>query len=106
MLRVPRALWCGARQILNRRPAIGLAVGVVRDGHPEFFHGHGFADIASDTPITEDTVFRIASVTKLFMAIAAMQLWEQGLVDLLGSLARRRRAASGCRLAPSPSDRS
>ena len=70
------------RQILNRRPAIGLAVGVVRDGHLEFFHGHGFADIASDTPITEDTVFRIPSVTKLFTAIAVMQLWEQGLVDL------------------------
>ena len=35
-----------------------------------------------NTPITEDTVFRIASLTKLFTAIAVMQLWEQGLVDL------------------------
>ena len=46
------------------------------------FHGHGLADIASGTPITEDTVFRIASITKTFTAIAVMQLWEQGLVDL------------------------
>ena len=30
----------------------------------------------------EDTVFRIGSITKLFTAIAVMQLWEQGLVDL------------------------
>ena len=30
----------------------------------------------------EDTVFRIASLTKTFTAIAVMQLWEQGLVDL------------------------
>ncbi len=45
-------------------------------------HGHGLADIASDTPVTEDTVFRIGSVTKTFTAIAVMQLWEQGLVDL------------------------
>ncbi len=68
--------------ILNRWPAVGLAVGVVRNGSLEYFHGHGLADIASNTPITEDTVFRIASITKTFTAIAVMQLWEQGLVDL------------------------
>jgi CubicO group peptidase (beta-lactamase class C family) len=55
---------------------------VVRNGRLEFFHGHGLADIASNAPITEDTVFRIASITKTFTAIAVMQLWEQGLVDL------------------------
>jgi CubicO group peptidase (beta-lactamase class C family) len=70
------------RAILNRWPAVGLAVGVVRKGRLEFFQGQGFADIASKTPITEDTVFRIASVTKTFTAIAVLQLWEQGLVDL------------------------
>lgn len=69
-------------EILNRRPAVGLAVGLVRDGRLEFFHGHGLADIGSNTPVTEDTVFRIASITKTFTAIAVMQLWEEGLVDL------------------------
>jgi CubicO group peptidase (beta-lactamase class C family) len=69
-------------RILNRWPAVGLAVGVVRNGGLEFFYGHGFADIASNTPVTEDTVFRIGSITKTFTAIALMQLWEQGLVDL------------------------
>src|SRR5512133_1269737 len=68
--------------ILNRRPAVGLAVGVVRNGSLEFFHGHGVADIASNTPVTEDTVFRVGSLTKTFTAIAVMQLWERGLVDL------------------------
>jgi len=69
-------------EILNRRPAVGLALGVVRNGRLEFFHGHGVADIASKRPITEDTVFRIASITKTFTAIAVMQLYEQGRVDL------------------------
>jgi CubicO group peptidase (beta-lactamase class C family) len=68
--------------ILNRRPAVGLAVGVVRGGRLEFFRGHGLADIESQTPITEDTVFRIGSITKTFTAIAVMQLWERGLIDL------------------------
>ncbi len=69
-------------EILNRRPAVGLAVGVIRNGSLEFFSGNGVADIASNTPITQDTIFRIASITKTFTAIAVMQLWEQGLVDL------------------------
>lgn len=69
-------------EILNRHPAVGLAVGVISDGSLESFHGHGLADIASNTPITEDTVFRIASITKTFTAIAVMQLWEQELIDL------------------------
>jgi len=68
--------------VLSRHPAVGLAVGVVRDGSLELFHGHGLADIRSNTPITEDTVFRIGSVTKPFTAIAVMQLCEEGLVDL------------------------
>ncbi len=69
-------------EILNRRPTVGLAVGVVRNGSLEFFSGLGLADIGSNTPITEDTVFRIGSITKTFTAIAVMQLWEQGLIDL------------------------
>jgi CubicO group peptidase (beta-lactamase class C family) len=35
-------------EILKRWPAVGLVVGVVRDGSAEFFHGHGVADIASN----------------------------------------------------------
>ena len=69
-------------EILSRWPAVGLAVGVVRDGSLESFYGHGVADIASGTPITENTVFRIGSISKTFTAIAVMQLWEQGLVEL------------------------
>jgi len=68
--------------ILNRHAAVGVAVGIVRHGSLEFFNRHGFADIASNTPIDADTVFRIGSVTKPFTAIAVMQLHEQGLVDL------------------------
>lgn len=70
------------REIPVRHPAVGLAVGVVRDGRLDLFHGHGVADIASGRPVTEDTGFRIASITKTMTAIAIMQLWEEGLVDL------------------------
>ena len=55
--------------ILNRHPAVGLAVGVVRHGRLEHFSGHGLADIAATTPITQDTVFRIGSITKTFTRV-------------------------------------
>jgi CubicO group peptidase (beta-lactamase class C family) len=41
------------REILNRHPAVGLAVGVAHNGRLEFFSGHGRADIASNTPVTK-----------------------------------------------------
>jgi CubicO group peptidase (beta-lactamase class C family) len=69
-------------QVLDRWPCAGLAVAVITDGGLTWFHGHGLADVAAKTPITKDTVFRIASLTKTFTAVAVMQLWEQGLVDL------------------------
>jgi len=68
-------------EILNRRPAVGLAVSVIRGGHAEF-QARGLAEIATSAPITEDTVFRIGSITKLFTAIAVMQLVKDGRVDL------------------------
>jgi CubicO group peptidase (beta-lactamase class C family) len=69
-------------EALNRWPTAGLAVGVVLNGSLAWFHGHGVADIRSNTPVTEETVFRIASITKTITAIAVMQLHERGLVDL------------------------
>ena len=68
--------------MLNRHPSVGMAVGVVQDGRLALFHGHGVASVTSHAPIDQDTVFRVASITKTFTAIAVMQLWERGLVDL------------------------
>ena len=69
-------------EILHRRPAVGLAVGVVRDGALTFFSGNGFTDIRSRTPVTEDTVFRVGSLTKTFTAIAVVQQVEAGTMGL------------------------
>ena len=72
--------WIG--EVLNRHPAVGFAVGVVRDGRLAYFGSQGSTDIETGTPITQDTVFRIASITKTMTAVAVMQLHEQGLIDL------------------------
>ena len=68
--------------IAHRWPCVGLAVGLVRDGSPAMVFRHGLADIASHTPVTDETVFRIGSITKTMTAVAVMQLYERGLIDL------------------------
>jgi CubicO group peptidase (beta-lactamase class C family) len=69
-------------EVLHDWPVGGLAVGVIRGGSLAWFDARGLASIENNTPVGEDTVFRIASVTKTMTAIAVMQLREQGLVDL------------------------
>lgn len=80
--------------IACRHPTVGLVAGVVRDGRLDLFHGHGLADIGSGMPVTADTVFRIGSITKTFTAIALMQVWENGLIDLDGAAGDYLRAYS------------
>jgi len=47
----------------------------------------GWRDIVSESPMTTDTIVLIASMTKPITSVAAMQLVEQGLLDLDGTLA-------------------
>ncbi|WP_340024956.1 serine hydrolase [Paenibacillus sp. FSL K6-1096] len=61
----------------------GAVVVVVKDGKTVVKEGFGYADKAAKTKVDPDqTVFRMASVSKTFNAVAAMQLVEQGKVDL------------------------
>lgn len=53
-----------------------------KDGTTVFEHASGLRGLETDKPMTLDTVFSIASCTKLITAIAAMQLVEQGKLDL------------------------
>ncbi|PFG38224.1 CubicO group peptidase (beta-lactamase class C family) [Georgenia soli] len=77
-----RELTTAVGQVLNRWPTAGLAVAAVRGGELVWSHHHGVADVASGTPVDEDTVFRVGSVTKTLTAVAVMQLWERGVIDL------------------------
>ena len=61
----------------------GATVSVVADGELLYANGYGWADLEQDRPVVaEETLFGVASVTKLFLWTAIMQLVEEGLVDL------------------------
>jgi CubicO group peptidase (beta-lactamase class C family) len=60
----------------------GLAAGLARDGQVRLAKGYGFADLASRRPVTADTMFHIASVTKTVTATAIVRLAQAGKLDL------------------------
>jgi CubicO group peptidase (beta-lactamase class C family) len=60
----------------------GAAVAVVRAGEPLILEGFGLADVAEKTPITPDTAFDLASVSKQFTATAVLHLMERGKLSL------------------------
>ena len=60
----------------------GLAVVVVKDNQIVYHHEFGYSDLELRTPLREDNLFRIASISKSFSATSMMQLIEKGLVSL------------------------
>jgi len=60
----------------------GLVYGVVRDGKLVHVHSIGVQDIESKLPVTADTSFRIASMTKSFTALAVLRLRDEGRLSL------------------------
>ncbi|MCY7338438.1 MAG: beta-lactamase family protein [Sphingomonas bacterium] len=62
--------------------APGLVYGVVADGKLVAVHGLGVQDTASNAPVTTDSLFRIASMSKAFTALAILKLRDDGKVSL------------------------
>lgn len=70
-------------KLMQERHVAGTAVIVVNEGRVVFARGYGNARLDSDISVEPSrTLFRIGSVTKLFTAIAAIQLAEAGRLDL------------------------
>ena len=68
---------------LRERRIAGATVALVGGGEVLFTKGYGYADVDARRPVgPEETLFRIASVTKLFTFTAMMQLAEEGRLDL------------------------
>ncbi|MDQ8757120.1 serine hydrolase domain-containing protein [Sphingosinicella sp. LHD-64] len=60
----------------------GLALGIARDGAVSFTRAYGYADLGRRQPATTDTMFHIASVTKVITAQAVMLLVDAGRIAL------------------------
>jgi CubicO group peptidase (beta-lactamase class C family) len=70
-----------AAELIEEMHIPGLAVGVIY-GDNSYSAGLGVTKVGTDEAVTPDTKFQIGSVTKTFLSTLAMQLSEQGKLDL------------------------
>ena len=70
-------------QVMKDGQARGIAVGIVdSDGQIQYENYFGYRDEENQLPITRDTIFGMASVTKSFTALAIMQMQKDGLLSV------------------------
>jgi CubicO group peptidase (beta-lactamase class C family) len=56
----------------------GVAVAVAKDGEVIYENGYGYRNLEKKEPVTKDTIFGIASISKSFTALAIMKLESEG----------------------------
>jgi len=60
----------------------GITAGVVVGRDLVWAQGFGWADIDRKIPAGVNTIYRVGSISKSFTAVALLQLWERGYLDL------------------------
>ena len=76
------------RGIMDKCKIVGMSVAVVKENKLVFTHSYGLKDMASNTPLTDNDIFRIASISKTFSATSIMQLVEAGKLSLNDDVSR------------------
>lgn len=67
---------------VERQHMPGAVFGIIIDGKLAWVKSAGVANVKTRTPVTSDTVFRIASMTKSFTAMAILKLRDEGKLSL------------------------
>src|ERR1700745_778071 len=66
----------------------GAVVLISRKDEIAYFRTFGFRDREQKTPMTKDTIFRIASMTKPIVSVGAMILAEEGKLDIAAPVSK------------------
>ncbi len=78
----PEKAEAGIRAIMQEIKVMGLSVAVVKNNKIIYTHSFGLKDMETNTPLTDDCIFRIASISKSFSATSILQLVEAGKLSL------------------------
>ncbi|MFI4974246.1 MAG: serine hydrolase [Caulobacterales bacterium] len=70
-----------APRILHDLAVPGVVVATIVGGSPSHTYAYGYANLQTHRPMTSDTVFRVASISKSLTAWGVMRLAETGKVD-------------------------
>lgn len=68
--------------IMQRFQAVGISVAVVKKNKLVYNQSFGYSNLQNKTPLTNNHIFRIASISKSFTATGIMQLVEAGKLSL------------------------
>jgi len=60
----------------------GMVAGVVRDGQVIWTRTYGYENVAQQKPVTNATIFHLASLTKTFASTVIIQLVKENKIDL------------------------
>ncbi|GHU77300.1 hypothetical protein AGMMS49992_24750 [Clostridia bacterium] len=69
-------------RILREYETIGASIVLIKGGQIVDVYNFGRANRSENTPITDDTLFRVASITKMVTMVGFMRLWEMGNFNL------------------------
>jgi len=69
-------------EFMAKTGAPGVSVAIVKDGALVWTSGYGLADVENKVPATDETMYRLASVSKAVSATGAMWLAEHGKLEL------------------------
>ena len=70
------------QSIMQSNPVVGLSVAVVKNNKVIYNHSFGFKDVEKQLPLTNESIFRIASISKSFTSTAIMQLVAEKKIRL------------------------
>lgn len=80
------ALTDSINALVQRQPIPGLMVGITTRDSVLFSGGFGYADVEAKRPVTGQTLFRMGSITKLFVSLGILKLVEAGKLSLQDEL--------------------
>lgn len=66
------------QQLLDQFHVPGVSIAVIRDFKIEWARGYGVADVETGTPVSNDTLFQAASISKTIAAMASMKAIQDG----------------------------
>lgn len=69
-------------KLMERQGIPGVSIAVGRDGKVVLAKGYGLANVEHQVPVNPETLFRTASICKMFTAVAVLQLADEGKLDL------------------------
>jgi CubicO group peptidase (beta-lactamase class C family) len=75
-------LKAGVKGFQERYHSPSLVLIIVHQGKVIFSDASGYADLEQKVPASVDTKYQIQSITKMFTATLAMNLWEKGMINL------------------------